>query len=99
MSARMKLPHGETDPGKQYSMPDPDAEHDTFFDARRAVFPGTGDLTPRETVTMTYGQAVTLLTLAEGYLDLTMYELGQEICVEKLRDIWRVRRAAAQEGE
>lgn len=88
---RMKLPHGETDPRKTYSMPDPDALAKTLSDARHAVF--TGDLTPRSHVTLTYFRAVALVTLAEGYMDLTTYELGQGHCVATLRDIWRKRRA------
>ncbi len=101
MPMRIKLPHGEVDPIDTYSMPDPDALVDTYFDARRAVFPANGVLQspPYPDVTLTYSQAVDLLALAEGYLTLTTYELGQECCVEKLRDIWRARRArAAEEG-
>lgn len=100
MPMRMKLPHSETDPRKTYSMPDPDAMMDACMDARRVVFPPcTGELgsPPYPDVTLTYTQAVALITLTEGYLDLTMYELGQESCVEKLRDIWRARRARAAE--
>jgi len=89
----MDLPHGEREPSKTYSMPDPDGLHEYFLDARRAVFPGIGKLDGRSPRVLTYEQAVALVTLAEGYLTLTMYELGQECCVGKLRDIWRARRA------
>lgn len=99
MGLRMNLPHGETDSRKTYSMPDPDALSDACSEAHHAVFPHTSELRgpPYPDVTLTYSQAVALLTLSEGYRVLTMHELGQEHCVEKLRDIWRARRARDSE--
>ena len=91
MSVRMKLPHGEADPNKTYSMPDPDALLGRYIDAYSAHYPCVGKLGTHGT--LSDEQVSTLLTLAQGYLDLTMYELGQECCVAKLRDIWRARRA------
>ena len=44
------------------------------------------------------GQVYRVLVLAEAYMDLTTYPLGQECCVGKLRDIWRARRAR-EEGD
>lgn len=87
------LPPGEEDPGKTYVMPDPgDLLRDAYVRAYHAVYRGSlGDDSP---VTLTRRDAQRLLSLADGYLTLTTYALGQEHCVEKLRDIWRARRAA-----
>lgn len=98
MPIRMNLPHGETGSHKTYSMPDPDELSEGYTDAYRAHYYSTTELGTHGT--LSEKQISTLLTLASGYLDLTMYELGQECCVEKLRDIWRARRArAAAEAE
>lgn len=88
--SRIKLPHDETDPIKIYSMPDPDALRERYATAREKTFPGFGE--GGQTVLLTYEEACGLIALAEGYLDLTTYILGQECCVSKLRDIWRARR-------
>lgn len=87
----MPLPHGESDPAKEYSMPDPDALLETYDAAYSAHY--------SEKRALTEHQLAVILTLASGYLDLTMYALGQECCVEKLRDIWRARRARIAAGE
>lgn len=68
-------------------MPDPDELSPTYDTAYRAWFYGNLD-----SRSLTHEQMVVLFTLAQGYLDLTTYELGQEHCVSKLRDIWRARR-------
>lgn len=87
----IRLPFGETDPAKRYSFPDPDSEklHDAAHAARYAP------------ETLTKGQAMWLAEIASAYFSLTTYELGQEHCVAKLRDIWRARRAvkSARGGE
>lgn len=84
----IKLPHDETDPDKRYSMPDPDALADAYQRVRshwsRGAQPSEGNME---------SDLAAVLALARGYLDLTTYELGQECCVGKLRDIWRARRA------
>ena len=85
----MRLPIGSTDPGETYAMPDPDVLGEAFERAYRHRYygEGLGDQRDWDRVLM----------LARGYLGLTTYELGQECCVEKLRDIWRARRAAHPE--
>jgi hypothetical protein len=88
---RLKLPSGETDPGKRYSMPDPDALADAYSALYRARWYGERDATPEE--------VSQVLMLAQAYLHLTTYELGQECCVRKLRDIWRARRAEPEESD
>jgi hypothetical protein len=85
----MPLPHGVTDPALTYSMPDPDALLKTYEAAYSAHY--------YERRTLTDEQIAVVLMLAGGYLDLTLYALGQECCVGKLRDIWRARRAAGEE--
>lgn len=85
---RMKLPHAETRPEHVYSMPDPDGLLEIYSRAYRRHFSEKQPLTEQE--------IAAVLTLAGGYLDLTMYELGQECCVGKLRDIWRARAARGQ---
>jgi hypothetical protein len=89
--ARLKLPHGETNPTKLYSFPDPDAN----LEAWKAVNSWRYWNGPLPTP----GQVSAVLDLAYGYLDLTTYELGQECCVRKLRDIWRARRARKANGD
>lgn len=99
---RMTLPHGETDPRKTYSMPDPDALAEAYGRARqRAWPPGTMQHGPRDDdeVMVSAGDLRRVLDLARGYLDLTTHALGQERCVGKLRDIWRARRASTGAGE
>lgn len=87
----MRLPHDETDERKRYAMPDPDALAPAYGSLYDAAW-YRGDRTT-ETVTVSREELRRLLSLAGGYLDLTTYELGQEHCVEKLRDVWRARRA------
>jgi hypothetical protein len=69
----------------RYSMPDPYALGEVYERVYRHIH---------------YGEECDLdkdiagvLVLAKGYLDLTTYSLGQECCVGKLRDIWRVCRS------
>jgi len=88
MVMMIRLPHGETDPTKRYSMPDPDTLGPAYDAAYRAVY--------YERRALTYDEVAAVLMLAGGYLDLTTYELGQECCVGKLRDVWRHRRALAE---
>jgi hypothetical protein len=81
----VRLPHDETDERKRYSMPDVDELHDAYIRLYRAVWydhEGAPDIEDIKRVLM----------LANGYVSLTTYELGQECCVGKLRDIWRARR-------
>lgn len=88
MKRNMRLPHDETDEHKRYTMPDPDALKELYLEARRAYY--LPEL--NEHGTPTDEQIGALLSLADGYLGLTTYELGQEACCRKLRDIWRARR-------
>lgn len=81
---RLRLPHDETDERKRYSMPDPDEHAEAYGEVYRCLY--GGEELSRE-------QLKRVLELAGGYMALTTYELGQECCVEKLRDIWRARRA------
>ena len=91
-AGNLLLPHGEADPRKRYIMPSPDARADAYSSAYHAAWYGTQR--DAETVTLDKETLRSLIALAGGYLDLTTYELGQEHCVGKLRDIWRARRAA-----
>ena len=92
MKYYMQLPHDETDERKRYAMPDPDELMSLYRAARdRRYYPNSRQCYTDEQITDA------LIALAGGYLDLTTYELGQECCVQKLRDIWRARRIA--EGE
>lgn len=94
VAGRLRLPHDETDESKRYTMPDPDALCHLLASARDKTYPyNFGQFDPS---VITREEMVALTSLAEGYLTLTTYELGQEHCVEKLRDIWRARRADAQ---
>ncbi len=86
---RLKLPHGETDPRKTYSFPDTDALSEAYAEAYDRHF--------HQKKSLTNSQVRVLLSLAQGYLALTTYVLGQECCVKKLRDIWRARRARMKE--
>lgn len=80
----MRLPHDETDETKRYSMADPDALAELAHSAHVAVYSDKRPLTREE--------STALLSIAQSYMALTTYELGQEHCVGKLRDIWRARR-------
>lgn len=81
----MRLHSG--DPEKQYLMPDPDAVQDIYYAARHKFYPLTGE--PRA---LTAEERMVVTMLAEAYLHLTTYSLGQECCVQKLRDVWRARK-------
>lgn len=81
----LRLPHGEVDESKRYTMPDPDACASALRVVRRNHH--YGERAPTEV------EITCVILLAEGYIDLTTYDLGQECCVEKLRDIWRAMRA------
>lgn len=68
-----------------YSFPDPDGLVDAYQRVRDGVYykadagPDPEDLKR-------------VLSLAEGYLELTTYELGPAHCGRKLQDIWRARK-------
>jgi hypothetical protein len=81
----LRLPHGETEEAKRYTMPSPDEMTDAYDAVRRHLYYDERKPTDAE--------LKCVVELACAYLHLTMYELGQECCVEKLRDIWRARRA------
>ena len=85
VTAWLRLPHGETDPAKRYSMPDPDELYEAYMRVHRHRFYGEGALNKDD--------LSSVLALASGYLSLTTHELGQECCVGKLRDVWRARSA------
>lgn len=88
-SWHLRLPHDEADERNRYSMPDPDEHADALGEVYRHCYYGESlDLEDLKRV----------LALAQGYLDLTTYTLGQECCVGKLRDIWRARRARGDAG-
>lgn len=101
--AMMRLPHDETDPQKLYSFPDPDVLIDSYIALRDEVHPpfadsaefavGRRERSDSGKRVVTYTHAAYVLMLANAYLTLTTYELGQEHCIQKLRDIWRARRA------
>jgi hypothetical protein len=89
----MRLPHNETDKTKRYTMTNPIAASDAYTAVYRWRYSGERQPTPEE--------FSRVLMLAGDYLHLTTYELGQECCVRKLRDIWRAVRAldAAERSE
>lgn len=91
----VRLPHDESDPRKRYVLPDPDYCADAYSVAYRATYYSGRPLGETPSITIDYETMARLLALAGGYIDLTTYELGQEACVEKLRDLWRARRARA----
>ena len=93
LRSMVRLPHAETDPAKRYSLPDPDYLGEAYTSAYRTTYYSGRALGDRSPVTVDYEVMSGLLMLSGGYLSLTTYELGQEACVEKLRDLWRARRA------
>lgn len=88
MKTQLRLPVGETDPNKIYHYPDPDALKPDYLEARSKFYTSGGRTQP-----LSEHELYVLFELAGAYLNLTTYALGQECCVEKLRDIWRARRA------
>lgn len=84
---RIKLPHGEADSTKVYTMSNPDTVCEAAERVHEAVY--------RTGATPDPGDLRTLLSAVSDYLHLTTYELGQEHCVRQLRDMWRARRAMA----
>ncbi len=86
----LHLPAPDAPPPERYVMPNPDALAEAYARAYHAVWwrkeaPAIEDIKA-------------LLSLADGYRSLTTYPLGQECCVDKLRDIWRARRRIAKES-
>lgn len=81
----LRLPHGNTDPEKAYAFPDPDQRPEAIWSLHQWLFAG-GPKPSRDAL-------IHIERLADAYVSLTTYELGQECCVRKLRDIWRARRA------
>ncbi len=80
----IRLPSPTADPSERYSMPDPDVLYSAYERVYRSVWHDRGE--PK------IEDVKSVLALADGYLDLTTYPLGQECCVGKLRDVWRARR-------
>lgn len=91
MSTRIRLPHNETDETKRYSLTDPRAGEAAYAAVYRWKYYGEREPMPDE--------LAIVLMLAGDYLHLTTYELGQECCVRKLRDMWRALRAAERNEE
>jgi hypothetical protein len=90
MAKHLQLPSADLPQSDRYQMPDPDGELGEAYE--RLYHQAYLDQPlSREDVK-------DVLMLAHGYLDLTTYDLGQECCVGKLRDIWRARRRRAAEG-
>jgi hypothetical protein len=88
---RIKLPTPDAPPNDVYSMADPEY----LPEALREIY-GWLYYSEREP---SREALVQVMSMAQGYIHLTTYELGQENCVEKLRDIWRARRARETKGE
>ena len=80
-SVMLKLPHGETDLAKRYSMPNP------YNEEIRHALEQCRHGEPRRV------DMLLVLSLADAYIHLTTYELGQEHCVRQLREFWQARRA------
>lgn len=89
--ANIRLPSRDAPPEKRYSMPNPEHRPEAWGNVHAWVY-GEGPLPCREDLQQ-------VLSMANGYRHLTMYELGQEHCVRQLRDVWRARRAKGEEGE
>lgn len=89
---RVTLPHGETDPRKTYSLPNPEALRPARDRVRHACYPQPAFSAPDQ-ITVDRSDLVRLLMLADGYLVLAAGPGGQELMVGKLRDLWRARRA------
>lgn len=89
---RLRVPHDETDEtdeSKVASFPNPD------HDAVDKAFGRANDLLFSKRLGVEDEAAVRMLySIAEAYMHLTTYDLGQEVCVTRLRQIWRARRAA-----
>ena len=85
---RLRVPHDESDSSKVASWPNPDHESVQNAFAVTTDMLGTGVLSERERLAV-----LTLQGIADAYVHLTTYELGQETCVRALRGIWRARRA------
>lgn len=83
----IRLPLNAKDEKKRYSLADPDALAKLVNFARHAHYEGSR---------LSGTEISALLTIAQSYLHLTTYELGQEHCVRQLRDLWRARRAFAE---
>ena len=92
MKQYIRLPHDETDEAKRYTMPNPDALIDTYRRLRGRAFPPFPVILTCP-VLLDTDDLRAVLSLADGYITLTTYSLGQECCVGKLRDIWRARRS------
>ena len=89
-AGNLLLPHDESDRSKTYLMPDPEHEGSPYETLYAQAWSG---FNAPDKVTVNRVDLHRVLALARGYLTLTTYELGQEHCVGKLRDIWRARRA------
>ena len=88
-AGNLLLPHDAPDRRGDYLMPDPEHGAEAYRSLYGAAFDGSGS---DGDVVVTRTELRRVLALASGYLTLTTYELGQEHCVGKLRDIWRARR-------
>ena len=86
------LPDGDHRREKQYLMPSPDARSGAYESLYDRAWHSGADA-GSAMVTVSREDLRLALSLADGYLTLTTYPLGQEHCVGKLRDIWRARRA------
>ena len=89
------LPHDEDRPSHNYQMPWPGGDNAMIL----PVIDHQARWTDAESLTIKVTDLRRIIALAQGYMDLTTYELGQGVCVEKLKDLWRARRAIAKETE
>jgi len=85
----LHLPTPDAPDSERYIMPNPDALFEAYDRAQGAVWHCKSEPSMED--------IKALLSLAQGYLRLTTYELGQESCVGTLRDVWRERRRLAKE--
>lgn len=91
-AGRLRLPLGETDRAKQYTMPDPRRVSE-LLDRTSVGLRGDSP------VMLSRGALLELHAVARAYLHLTTHPTGQERCVAKLREVWRYLRARAQREE
>ncbi len=84
----LKVPHDGTDKNKQAAFPDPDCDEARLAFERVNIMLFAKHLSPKDIAAVQM-----LFSLADAYMNLTTCDSGQESRVNRLREIWRARRA------